>query len=150
MDNLMILVTAGALGAIGAIGALYLTSRLGRIRLARPSTVAVRPTSIKFTGEQDGPRERMLKAALVTRFQADSMVKRAYLARLDIGEGFTVGLCIKANPLPDLSYPEKISELFMKVMGPGGYLHILFLTDDQEIEIRRVCQSFYESTPSSA
>ena len=147
MNNLIILVTAGSLGAVGA---LYLISRLGRIRVARPSTVEVRPTSIKFIGEQDGPREKMLKAALAMLFQADNIVKRAYLARLDIGEGFTVGLCIKANPLPDLSYPDKINELFMKVMGPGGYLHILFLTDDQEIEVRRVCQPFYESTRLSA
>lgn len=147
MDNLIIMVTAGSLGAVGA---LYLISRLGRIRLARPSTVEVRPISIRFIGEQDGLREKMLKSALVTLFQADSIVKRAYLARLDIGEGFTVGLCIKANPLPDSSYPDKINELFMKVMGPGGYLHILFLTDDQEIEVRRVCQPFYESTRTSA
>lgn len=147
MDNLVILVTAGSLGAVGA---LYLLSRLGRTRPARPNTVEVRPTSIKFIGEQDGPRERMLKAALVLLFQAYSVVKRAYLACLDIGQGFTVGLCIKADPLPDLSYPDKISEIFMKVMGPGGYLHIVFLTDDQEIEVGRVCQPFYESMRSSA
>ena len=147
MDNLIILVTAGSLGAFGA---LYLISRLGRTRLARPNTVKVRPTSIKFVDEQDGPRERMLKAALVTLFQADSIVKGAYLARLDIGEGFTVGLCIKADPLPDLSYPDKINELFMIVMGRGGYLYILFLRDDQEIDVRRVCQPVYESMRSSA
>ena len=142
MDNLLVLVTAGSLGAVGA---LYLLSRSGRTRLARPGIVEVRPTSIKFAGEQDGPREKILKAALVTLFQTDSIVKKAYLAHLDIGEGFTVGLCLKANPLPDLSYPDKINELFMKVMGPGGYLHVLFLTDDQEIEVRRVCKPFYES-----
>jgi hypothetical protein len=141
VDNLIILVTAGS---VGTLGALYLISRLKRIRSAHPSIVEVRPTSIKFIDEQDGPRERMLKAALVTLFQADSIVKKAYLARLDIGEGFTVGLCLKASPLPDLSYPDKINELFMKVMGPGGYLHILFLTDDQEVEVRRVCKPFYE------
>jgi hypothetical protein len=133
-----------------AVGAFYLISRLGRVRLARTNTVEVRATSIKFIGEQDGQRERMLKAALVTFFRADSVAKRAYLARLDIGEGFTVGLCIRVDPLPDLSYPDKISEIFIKAMGHGGHLHILFLTDDQEIEVRRVCRPFYESVRSSA
>ena len=143
MTSIAILATAGSLGALGA---LYLISQRGRKRQARPGVVAMRPPSIKFTGEQDGPRERMLKAALVTLFQADSAVKQAYLARLDIGEGFTVGLCLKAHPLPDLSYPDKINELFLKVMGTGGYMHILFLTDVQENEVRRVCRPFYESS----
>ena len=142
MDNLSIMITAGS---IGVFGSLYLAARLAKRRLQRANTIQLHPASLTFISEQDGPRERTLKAALVTMFQTDGIVQKAYLARLDIGEGFTVGLCLRANPLPDESYPDKIGELFVKVMGPGGHLHVLFLAPDQETELQRVCRPFYET-----
>jgi len=141
-----LLVMAAVLGAVGAVCvAAYL-----RRRAPQEGTTKIRPSSIGFLGEQDGPRERMLKSALVTFFQSEGIVQKAYLARLDIGEGHTVGLCLKADPLPDESYPDRIGELFTRVMGPGGYLHVLFLVEKQEIELTRVCRPFYESFKRSA
>lgn|GEM_PF-1578710 len=139
------------LGAVlGSVGVVCIAAYLHRRNLRQEGTTKIRPGSIGFLGEQDGPREKTLKSALVTFFQSDDIVQRAYLARLDIGEGHTVGLCLKANHLPDESYPDKIGDLFSKVMGPGGYLHILFLIEKQEIELARVCRPFYQSSSKSA
>ena len=134
------------LGAVlGPVGAICVATYLHRRALRQEGTTKIRPGSIGFLGEQDGPREKALKSALVTFFQSDGIVQKAYLARLDIGEKHTVGLCLKADPLPDESYPDRIGEVFIRVMGSGGYLHILFLVEKQETELARVCRPFYES-----
>ena len=119
---------------------------MSRSASRQKGALQINPAFLKFVGEQDGLRERMLKSALVQFFQGDGIVQKAYLARLDIGEGHTVGLCVKANPLPDESYPDRIAELFIRVMGPGGSLDVLFLQGDQETDLARVCKPFYESS----
>jgi len=110
----------------------------------RPNVEQLQPASIKFVSEQDGPREKTLKSALTSFFEGDAAIQKAYLARLDIGGDHTVALCLKADPLPDESYPEKIAEIFLRVMGPGGNLDVLFLADQQEADLARVCRPFYE------
>jgi len=147
MPQNLLLILGAVLGPVGAICvAAYLRRRVTR----QEGITKIRSGSIGFLGEQDGPREKALKSALVTFFENDGIVQQAYLARLDLGEEHTVGLCLKADPLPDESYPERIGELFMRVMGPGGYLHILFLVEKQEMELTRVCRPFYESFKRSA
>lgn len=139
------------LGAVlGPVCAICVAAYLHRRALRQAGTAKIRPVTVGFLGEQDGPREKALKSALVTFFQSEDIVQKAYLARLDIGEKHTVGLCLKADPLPDESYPDRIGELFIRVMGPGGYLHVLFLIEKQEIELTRVCRPFYESSKRSA
>jgi hypothetical protein len=109
--------------------------------------VKVRPAFIRFLHEQDGPRERKLKDVLIQFFEAEKVIHKAFLARLDIGDsaGITVGLCLKASPLPDESFVDRVEKLFLDVLGEGGFLHVLFLRDDQEAELMRVCKPFYES-----
>lgn len=109
-----------------------------------PNVEKLQPASIKFVGEQDGPREKTLKSALTSFFEGDPAIQKAYLARIGIGEQHSVALCLKADPLPDESYPEKIAEIFLRVMGPGGNMDVLFLADQQEIDLARVCRPFYE------
>jgi hypothetical protein len=135
---------------LGPIGAICIVAYLHRRAFRQKGKTKIYHGSISFLGEQDGPREKALKSALVTFFESDCIVQKAYLARLDIGEKHTVGLCLKANPLPDESYPDRIGELFIRVMGPGGYLHVLFLVDEQDIEPTRVCRPFYDSSKRSA
>lgn len=118
---------------------------MSRSASRREDVTPIKPDFLKFVGEQDGPRERMLKEALVQFFQGDGIVRSAYLARLETGEGRTIGLCLKADPLPDESYPGRIAELFIRVMGEGGSLDVLFLQGDQETELARVCRPFYPS-----
>lgn len=118
--------------------------RLRRPPSGQEGTVQIRPGFLHFLGEQDGPREKTLKSALAAFFQGDGGVRRAYLARLETEEGRIVGLCLKMDPLPDESYPDRIGEIFVRLMGPGGCLHVLFLTDDQEAALLRVCRPFYE------
>ena len=82
MINLIIVLTAGS---IGIIGALYLVSKFGKIKQQRPASVQMDPVSVNFIGEQDGSRERMLKTELIKFFQSENIVKRTYLAQIDIG-----------------------------------------------------------------
>ena len=118
---------------------------MSRAGATPPSVKPVRAPSVRFVGEQDGERERALKAALAEFFRADGVVKRAYLARLELGEERTVGLCLKAEPPPDDSYPQRIAELFTRVMGSGGSMDVLFLEPAQETELARVCRAFYDA-----
>jgi len=145
MPPYALIVAAIVLSVIAAV-CIVLSRRAPRPEVA----TKVRPPYIRFIGEQDGPRERTLKDALAKFFQLDGIVQRAYLARVDIGEGRTVSLCLKASPLPDESYPDRISQLFIQVMGPGGFLHILFIRDDQETDLARVCEPFYDSSQGPA
>jgi hypothetical protein len=112
----------------------------------------VRPAFIRFLHEQDGPRERKLKDALNVFFETERVVQKAFLARLDIGDSVqpTVGLCLRANPLPEESFVARVEKLFISVLGEGGFLHVLFLRDDQEAELIRVCKPFYESHHQAA
>jgi hypothetical protein len=139
-----LIIAAVVLSAISAVCII-----LSRPAPRQEGALKIKPAFLKFVGEQDGPRERMLKSALVQFFQGAGIVQKAYLARLDIGEGPTVGLCLKANPLPDESYPDRIAELFIRVMGPGGSLDVLFLKGGQETDLARVCKPFYERTRSA-
>lgn len=133
-------VASAVLLAVGAVCVV-----MSRSAARRDGVAPIKPDFLKFVGEQDGPRERRLKDALVPFFQGDGVVRSAYLAILETGEGRSVGLCLKADPLPDESYPGRIAELFVRVMGPGGSLDVLFLQGDQETELARVCRPFYQA-----
>jgi hypothetical protein len=57
------------------------------IKRSRPKhPVEMRVPKVEFIGEKDGPPEKLLKERLAELFQGDAGVKKAYLARVCIGE----------------------------------------------------------------
>ena len=110
------------------------------------------PRVVRFTGEQDGPAERDLKDRLVELLRGEPIVKRAYLACAEHGDGSGVHitLCLKCSPrTEDASLSPKLAGIFGSMFSSKEHLDIRFLEDIEEHELRSVCVAFYESKPSS-
>ena len=104
----------------------------------------IRVSDIRFLGEQNGPPERLLKNCLQDFFRHENVVIRAYLARADIGERRVgVVLCLRTACAPAKGMIEKIGAIFASIFGAKEHLDILFLTDEQEAQLTRVCKPFF-------
>ena len=103
--------------------------------------IRVEPT-VRFLGCQEGQAELELKSALLPALQRHH-VRRAYLARIDFGEGSTpsVALCLSAGESKTIvtAVQEEIRRLFHR----SQHLDICFLSEQQESELSVVCQPFY-------
>lgn len=108
----------------------------------------VRVREIRFLGEQDGPPERLLKEKLADFFRRDGSVSRAYLARVDFGEGknASVVLGLRTQFGPDKGMVEKVGAIFAFVFNAKEHLDIMFLTDGQEAQLTKACKPFFEQS----
>jgi len=110
------------------------------------------PRVVTFIGEQDGPAERDLKDRFVEVLSGEPIVKRAYLACAEHGDGSGVHitLCLKCSPRSeDVSLLPKLAGIFGSMFNSQEHLDIRFLEDNEEHDLRSVCVPFYESKPSS-
>jgi len=105
------------------------------------------PSVIKFVGEQDGPAERDLKVRFTDLFHGERTILRAYLARTDYGDatGVHVALCVKSSVGEDTSLISKVVDIFRSMFGSHEHLDVVFVRDDQEPELLRVCVPFYRA-----
>lgn len=105
----------------------------------------IRAHEIRFLGEQDGPSERLLKDKLADFFRRDRSVTKAYLARVEFGEGkeASVVLALRTQFGPDKGMVEKVGAIFASVFNAKEHLDIMFLTDTQEAELTKACQPFF-------
>jgi hypothetical protein len=108
-----------------------------------PKEIQVR--KIRFLGEQDGVPEREFKSRLVEFLQRDQSVVRAYLAQVAYSEQSptAVALCLRSQFGPDRGVAEKIGKIFASMFGGHEHLDIIFLDDQQESGLARVCSSFF-------
>jgi SseB protein C-terminal domain len=115
---------------------------LDRFRRRRPE-VRTEPR-IEFLGEQDGPPERLLKASLAEELARVPRISAAYLARVGYQPQGQPGvaLCI-AGQRDDPALVDRLGQRFGAIFGSRAALDILFLTAEQEVEVRRVCTAFY-------
>lgn len=107
--------------------------------------VTLTPPKITFVGEQDGPPERDLTARFMEMFRDEESVLRAYLARAEYGDGTGthVVLCIRSENGECPTLHPKIGAIFAGMFGSHEHLDTLFIRDDQEQELSRVCRPFY-------
>jgi hypothetical protein len=100
---------------------------------------------IRFVGEQDGVPERELKSCLVEFFQRDQSIVKAYLAQVAYSQQSptAVALCLCSQFGPDRGVAEKIGKLFGSMFGGHEHLDIIFLEDQQESDLAKVCPSFF-------
>jgi SseB protein C-terminal domain len=110
----------------------------------RGSPNARRVSEIVFLGEQDGPPERELKAALIELFSSQPKVERAYLARAQYGKHGELGLvlCIRATGRQK-AITTAVSAVFERMFSKGTFLDVLFLDDKKESEVEPVCSCFF-------
>jgi hypothetical protein len=106
----------------------------------------ITPPEVNFIGEQSGPIEDEIKAKFREVFGNTPTVLSAYLARLSLGEpaGYSVGLCIRSTIGLDPSLQQRLARIFIDIgFNSDQQLDILFIREDQEQELRRVCRAFY-------
>ncbi len=103
-------------------------------------------SKMQFLGEQDGPPERDLKNKLTEFFQRDKSVKKAYLARTAYDEQSkpSVALCLRTEFGPDRGLAEKVGKIFGIRFSDPEYMDIIFLTDEQESDLSKVCSPFFD------
>ena len=101
---------------------------------------------IQFVGEQDGPVEREIKARWRSIFEATPLVRCAYLAvaTYDQAATFQPVLCVAHARGQDVALVDTLSEPFREQFHRSQALDILFLRQEQEEQLRKVCRSFYD------
>lgn len=102
-------------------------------------------SEVQFVGEQDGAPERLLKGRLTGFFQRDKSVHRAYLARTSLEGQASVALCVKTQFGADRGLAEKIGAIFGMIFNAREHLDIIFLSEQQESQLKRVCSTFFDS-----
>lgn len=118
-------------------------SRIKRSASNCPQEMQV--SEVKFFGEQDGVPERLLKGKLTQFFQCDKSVYRAYLARTNLEGQTSVALCVKTQFGADRGLAEKIGAIFGTIFNAHEHLDIIFLSEQQESQLKRVCSTFFDS-----
>lgn len=104
------------------------------------------PARIDFVGEQSGPVEDEIKARFREILVATPAVQSAYLARLSYGEspGYSVAVCIRSSVGVDERLEKRLAQIFIEMFRRDERLDTLFMREDQEAELRKVCRAFYE------
>ena len=115
------------------------------LKASRPAEVITLPR-IEFVGEQAGAFEDDLKAQLRQVLQKTPAVQRAYLARLSYGDpaAYSVGLCIRSTAGVDHPLRKRLAHIFTDMFSGDQYLDILFIREDQEEQLKKVCVPFYQ------
>lgn len=116
-----------------------------KLKLSRsPQTFT--PPRIDFVGEQSGPVEDEIKARFREVLAATPTVQSAYLARLSYGDwsSYSVGLCIRSSVGVDKRLGKRLGQIFTEMFRRDEHLDTLFMGEDQEAELKKVCAAFYE------
>ena len=100
---------------------------------------------IEFIGEQDGPVEQELKDNISTWLEGDRHVSEAYLAIVGLqpADPRSVALCLVSSRPHDTSLVQGVLAIFAKLFKETEFMDILFLSDAQRDDVRRVCRPFF-------
>ena len=100
---------------------------------------------VEFFGAQDGAPEGGLKRELVLEFATRPVIQRAYLAQVGYqsGKEKATALCIVSTQPEDEAIVSRIGDIFSRMFPKDAMLDIVFLSAEQEADLRRVCQPFY-------
>lgn len=105
-----------------------------------------RERRVEYLGEQDGHVERALKSALQATFLRYPKVERAYLARIGFSPRSqpSVGLCLCPSAAESRDVVDEVQSTFARLFAEDVELDILFPTQAEEEDLRRVCRAFFE------
>lgn len=119
---------------------------MSRVRPSAPNhPQEMHVSEVQFLGDQDGAPERLLKGRLTEFFQRDKSVHRAYLTRTSLEGQASVALCVKTQFGADRGLAEKIGAIFGMIFNAHEHLDIIFLSEQQESQLKRVCSTFFDS-----
>jgi hypothetical protein len=102
----------------------------------------------RFIGEQVGISENEFKGSVVNLLHGWSRPLRAYLAQVEYGgkRDFNVALCVASEAGEDENIANNIALIFRRMFGPREHLDIMFLSENQETQLRKVCCPFFSSS----
>ncbi len=121
------------------------------------------PHHVQFVGEQDGPPERELKTKLSSSLRPMG-VRKAYLAVVSYDErkgpqnssgdgapALNVALCLSLQDATaeKREIVERAGHDFAALFGPTEHMDVIFLTDQQEAALNKVCRPFYMAMESA-
>jgi hypothetical protein len=103
--------------------------------------------TVRFLAEQKGPTESILTKLLSDKLAMSGLVHRAYLVRATYGQDATctsIVLAIRTHSGgEERSLLPSVNAAFASIFGAHEHLDILFVRENQEEAIRKVCQAFY-------
>ncbi len=108
----------------------------------------ITPSQVTFLGEQTGPAEDELEKRLRELYvQRPEVWRRAYLARVSYGEPSvcSVVLCIRLGEFVEESIQKQYGHKFSDIRRSGDFYDQMFIREEQELELRKVCAPFYEA-----
>lgn len=99
----------------------------------------------RFVAEQIGVPENEFKESIIGLFHDRNRPLRAYLVQVEYGEkrDFNVALCIALESEDDEKLANDIALVFRRMFGSHEHLDILFVTEEQETQLRKVCCPFF-------
>jgi hypothetical protein len=101
---------------------------------------------LRFLCEQDGATERELRDRLVDLLEQGAKVARAYLARVEYEDpsAYNVALCLRTvGGNEDITLVSSVGVVFESIFGAHCHMDIVFLSEDQERELKAVCRPFF-------
>jgi len=112
----------------------------------RKSSEQLRVPKITFVCEQDGDTERDLKQSFFPLLEEREYVHSAYLARVTYNDSheLNVALCIRMDREDGNMLRKVIGETFAAKFNQQEHLDIIFISNEQEEELKQVCRPFYE------
>lgn len=121
------------------------------LRINRPRVEIHRQRDIAFVGAQDGIVEREIKARWTLILAQYAAVQRAYLAIVSYDRASTPwrALCIRSSAGHDRRLAEVLAEPFRRTFNASVAVDVMFVDDDQEIELQKVCRPFYRAFAST-
>jgi hypothetical protein len=87
----------------------------------------------------------MLKERLSAAFVFHRQLDRAYLALVRYADETGVALCLCCADGPNQKLAEVVGEVFGSIFGAHEHLDIVFVGEDQDLALRRVCRPFYSA-----
>ena len=101
--------------------------------------------NIAFIGWQDGAHERRLKEAISVLLDLDATVARAYLVRANYAE--VTGSALLGLLTHDRKESGKLAlqmdRVFGALLNTEAHLDVIFLDDEGDVRMRKICAPFY-------
>jgi hypothetical protein len=115
--------------------------------MSKRQPVEFHRSEVRFIAEQDGPVEQEFQRRLIDVLRNYKSITRAYLAAIDYGtpDTFTAALCLRALSGPDTELVKSIGNVFASIFSSAEHLDIVFIDEQQDIRVGKVCRAFYES-----
>lgn len=115
--------------------------------MIRGKLVSFTSSGTRFVAEQIGVPENQFKKSIVGLFRDQNRLLRAYLAQVEYGEekDSNVALCVVSESGEDEKLANNIALVFRRMFGSHEHLDILFITDSQETQLRKMCCPFFSS-----